>query len=422
MSNQSSGIFRAAAIERLSSPDQLEELVRITRPADWVATLVIGLAIAALVAWSIIGRIPTRVSGEGILIGDSGPVIDAVSSVSGRLGSVAVSVGDRVLQGQVIATVAQDDIEQRVRAAVEVQTEREREDAALAAAITRELTAKSQSFAAQKVGLEQSIGVAEDRASLLTKDLDTLRKLLATGLTTQPEIDQRRVDLNAARQRITDARNEILRLDAQKLDLETQRAQDRLASQFRVNDARRQSEQLAGLLARDTRLTSPRDGRVTEIKVSPGAVLATGTPVVAIEAEGAQLEAVIYIPAGRGKTVKPGMEVRIEPASVKREEYGTLIGTVVSISDFPATPQGMAAMLHNEDLVKRFAQAGALYQAVVRLERDATAAGGYRWSSGGGPPVRLTTGTVARAEVTTREQPPYELVVPLMRRLSGIDF
>src|SRR5665213_2004328 len=268
MSNQSSGIFRAAAIERLSSPDQLEELVRITRPADWVATLVIGLAIAALVAWSIIGRIPTRVSGEGILIGDSGPVIDAVSSVSGRLGSVAVSVGDRVLQGQVIATVAQDDIEQRVRAAVEVQTERQREDAALAAAITRELTAKSQSFAAQKVGLEQSIGVAEDRAALLTKDLDTLQKLLATGLTTQPEIDQRRVDLNAARQRITDARNEILRLDAQKLDLETQRAQDRLASQFRVNDARRQSEQLAGLLARDTRLTSPRDGRVTEIKVS----------------------------------------------------------------------------------------------------------------------------------------------------------
>ena len=45
---------------------------------------------------------------------------------------------------------------------------------------------------------------------------------------------------------------------------------------------------------------------------------------------------------------------------------------------------------------------------------------GYRWSSGSGPPTRLSTGTLARAEVTTREQPPIDLVVPIMRRLSGI--
>ena len=44
--------------------------------------------------------------------------------------------------------------------------------------------------------------------------------------------------------------------------------------------------------------------------VSPGAVLAVGAPVVAIESEGQKLEALIYIPAERGKNVKVGMPVR----------------------------------------------------------------------------------------------------------------
>ena len=42
----------------------------------------------------------------------------------------------------------------------------------------------------------------------------------------------------------------------------------------------------AGLLTQNTKIVSPIDGRVLEIKVSAGAVLAVGTPVVAIESEG----------------------------------------------------------------------------------------------------------------------------------------
>jgi HlyD family secretion protein len=97
-----------------------------------------------------------------------------------------------------------------------------------------------------------------------------------------------------------------------------------------------------------------------------------------------------------------------------------MIGTVASISEFPVTPEGMAAVLHNEALAKRFSGKGAPYAVVVQLQRDTKAASGYRWSSGKGPPIRLSTGTLVRAEVTTREQPPVDLVVPIMRRLSGI--
>ena len=111
-------------------------------------------------------------------------------------------------------------------------------------------------------------------------------------------------------------------------------------------------------------------------------MLAAGTPVVAIETEGASLEAIVYVPADRGKNVQPGMEARIEPSTVKREEFGAMIGKVANVSGFPVSPEGMAAVLHNDALVKRFSQEGAPYAVLVRFERDPGNVSGYRWSSG----------------------------------------
>lgn len=422
MTQQSNPIFRAAAVDRLASPDQLDQLVRVTRPVDWLAAVMIVLTIVALTGWGFWGRVPTRVAGDGLLIGDGGTIADAVAATAGRLGSVDVAVGDRVTEGQVVAHLSQGDIEARAAGAVATVREREREHQELGAAIDRELTALAASTSARKTGQEQVIASSEERAATLVGDLTALNAMIKQGLATQLDIEQLRVELSAARQRITDARNEIMALDGLKADREAQRARERMLSQFRVDDARREADQLSAALERDTRVVSPIAGRVTEIKVSPGAVLAPGTPVVAIETIEKTLRAMVYLPADGGKTVLPGMAVRIAPATVKREEFGTLMGTVVSVSDFPETPEGMAAILHNGDLVKKFAENGVLYGAVVQLTTDADSVSGYRWSSGNGPPAHLSSGTLAHAEITTRERRPVDLVLPLIRRMSGSDF
>ena len=41
--------------------------------------------------------------------------------------------------------------------------------------------------------------------------------------------------------------------------------------------------------------------------------------------------------------------------------------------------------------------------------------------SGRGLPIRLTSGTLIRAEITTRKQRPIDMVVPIIKRLTGID-
>jgi len=421
MSDLTQRTFRAVALQRAASPEQLDHLVRITRPFDWMLVFAICIALVAAVTWGVVGRVPTRAEGQGILISGGGRVVEAASSAAGRLATISVTVGDRVAQGQPIAEIVQTDIQQRHAAAVEVFREKERQHADLIEKTKRELAVKTQNLAKLEAAFNQVIKATTQRIEYLTNDVKTLEDLMAKGLTTRRTLEERRRDLTDAQQRKEDTFNEILKIRSTQSDLETQRERESQTSEFGLNDARRQMESAASLLTQNTQVISPVDGRVLEIKVSAGAVLSVGAPVISIESEGQKLEALIYIPAERGKNVKLGMPVRIEPSTVKREEFGTMVGTVVTISDFPMTPQGMAAVLHNDNLVTRFSKEGAAYAATVSLEPDPETVSGYRWAVGQGPPVRLSSGTLTRAEITTRRQRPLDLVVPLLKKYTGLD-
>lgn len=413
-------VFRAVAIERAASPEQLDHLVRITRPSDWIVAAVIALLLGTLIVWSLIGRIPTRAPGEGILVRSGERVVDAVSATSGRLASVDVAIDDKVLKGQPIARVVRMDTEQNLKGAQDILKEREREHAERTARVQAELAAKATNFAKLDEAFQQVVRAADQRIAYLTQDVENLSKLFAKGYTTRRTVEDRRQELTATEQRRKDALNEILKLQTSKTDLETQRERELRDSEDRRAEARRRVARFTEELGQNTQVLSPIEGQVIEIKVAPGSVLNPGTPVIGIQARGSVLEAVVYIPTDRGKSVKPGMEVRLEPSTVKREEFGTMIGTVLRVSEFPVSPQGMLAVLQNDSLVKQFSAAGPPYAASVRLATDESAYSGYRWAVGAGPQIRLTSGTLTKAEITTRAQRPLDLVLPLMKRLSGI--
>lgn len=420
MGDQPNKAFRAVALERAASLEQLDHLVTITRPVDWILTVVIFLTLGTAIAWGIFGRLPTRAPAEGIFVSSGGRVVDTVSGASGRLASIDVSVGDHVTKGQAVAGVSQTEVEQGYRDAMEVLREREGEHQNLKIKTQAELALKAQNSAKLEEAFNQIIKATDQRITYLTGDLSNLEGLLAKGYTTRRNVEDRRHELTDAQQRKEDTQNEILKLKEQKADLETQRQREIERSQYRLNEAHRQVDKLAGELGRDTKVVSPIEGRVLEIKVSPGSVLSVGTPVIVVETEGATLDAILYVAADRGKSVKLGMEVRLEPSTVKREEFGTMVGTVESISEFPITTQGMAAVLHNDGLVTRFSKGGAPYAARVRLKRDEGTVSGYQWAVGKGPALRLTSGTLTKAEITTRERRPIELIVPMLKRLTGI--
>jgi multidrug resistance efflux pump len=100
-------IFRQVALERLSSPEQLDQLMHITTPRGWLALLALIGLIVTVVAWSFNDTIPTQVLGRGILI-RGGQLARAVPTAAGQVNAVLVRAGDMVQPGQPLARITPD--------------------------------------------------------------------------------------------------------------------------------------------------------------------------------------------------------------------------------------------------------------------------------------------------------------------------
>jgi HlyD family secretion protein len=100
----SSTMFRRAALRRVSSPEQLDTVVRAALPRQWIALAALLAVVAAAVIWACVATIPTTLSGPGYLLPLGGQqTVDA--PVTGTLSALAVQVGEHVVPGEVLGTV-----------------------------------------------------------------------------------------------------------------------------------------------------------------------------------------------------------------------------------------------------------------------------------------------------------------------------
>jgi pyruvate/2-oxoglutarate dehydrogenase complex dihydrolipoamide acyltransferase (E2) component len=99
-----STIFRQSSLDRLSSPEQLDQLIRITSRRSWIALLALGAVVLSAVAWGLTGTVTTSVSEQGMFIRGGG-LFAVQTSTAGQVRSVSVSVGQKVNQGEAVAQV-----------------------------------------------------------------------------------------------------------------------------------------------------------------------------------------------------------------------------------------------------------------------------------------------------------------------------
>jgi pyruvate/2-oxoglutarate dehydrogenase complex dihydrolipoamide acyltransferase (E2) component len=86
-------LFRKVALERLSSPEQLDRLLQVTSPREWAALAALGLVLFTGLAWAVAGTVSTTAQGRGVFIRPAG-VQRIVSPQSGVLTNVLVRPGD----------------------------------------------------------------------------------------------------------------------------------------------------------------------------------------------------------------------------------------------------------------------------------------------------------------------------------------
>jgi len=174
--------------------------------------------------------------------------------------------------------------------------------------------------------------------------------------------------------------------------------------------------------AKDADIASPVDGTVAEIRLDEGAPVARGAVLLTIvpaAADAAPLTAALYLPLGDGKRIQPGMRVTLEPANVRREDYGSLIGRVMHVATLPVSAEALERKLKNPPLVASVLTAGPRIEVEVALETDAASPTGYRFTSSHGPGGKITLGTPCEAQITVERRRLLTLLVPAARRFVG---
>ena len=107
-------IFRKEALDRLSSPERLDELVEVVDPHSWMTLVAAAALIAVALVWSVVGRLPSTVTGRGVLIRPR-KVVELQPAGSGRLTALNVRVGDSVGKGTVLGTIDQAELRQELQ-------------------------------------------------------------------------------------------------------------------------------------------------------------------------------------------------------------------------------------------------------------------------------------------------------------------
>ena len=74
MSVQKGNIFRKKVVDRIKSPEQLDQYLRVTRPGAWITLFAILLFFVGLISWAVTGSIDTIVDAD-VLVHDKRAVI-----------------------------------------------------------------------------------------------------------------------------------------------------------------------------------------------------------------------------------------------------------------------------------------------------------------------------------------------------------
>ena len=104
-------LFRKNALDALSSPEQLDQPLRLLRPGQWLLLLSLGGFCITIAVWSVFGRLPVRISGKGVLIRTNSLTV-VQSETAGRLLELNNEIGDCVKRGHLMARI--DPVSQEV--------------------------------------------------------------------------------------------------------------------------------------------------------------------------------------------------------------------------------------------------------------------------------------------------------------------
>ena len=312
-------LFRKVALERASSPEQLDQLITITTPLGWLSLFAIGILLLVAIFWGIYGSIPTQVQGQGILLKKEG-IVSIQTQNAGKVTKINVEIGDVVEKAQVVARMQQDDLLEQIRQA---QLDLKNQKTAFEEKKKAETeSSKIQLAKLQQDQINQNQQIKNLEIQLIAQQAfkkqqqaskASYQKLVSQGIVSKTrvieienEIVRSDQNINMLKLDIERAKNQLKSIELEIKKIESTKTIDELGQSQQVERAQLEIRTLQNKFAESSQVVSPSKGRVVEIPKKEGDLVNPGTTLVLMEkiGEDTELEVVTYFSPLVGKQIQ----------------------------------------------------------------------------------------------------------------------
>ena len=411
-----SELFRKKALDRLSSPDRLDERVALIAPSWWVALAALFGVLGVAALWGACGRISTKVDGSGMLLEEHG-FQNVVSLSDGVMGELNVQEGSRVEKDDVLARVSLP--------LQQMELEAFREKLETLRTEWNELHAAAEQHRANRAAFHESMRASNaESVEKLTQILEKLKQLSDTyaelsgrGIVTQVESLRLLQDMLNGALQITQQQQENMRADVEKADFDLDFKRDFWQRQQKLMDAEMELKSKMARLLSQTLILSPAPGTIVNVQKSAGDKVSDGEVVFLLQpASSGTLHASAFIPAAKSKNVQEGQPVLVSPANAEPQRTGYMRGVVERVGRYPATFEQLMNVFKNQDLTQMLKGEEAAVTLEVRLIPDAGNPTGYQWTGKAPEGVRISAGTLCHVAVVVEQRAPLSYVLPWIRK------
>jgi len=417
-----SNLFREKSLQRLSSPERLDQLLQVINPIDWLILMALGLVVGAGLTWSIFGRISTVVIGRGVFIYPR-TITPFQSSATGRILQLSVRNGSMVKKGQIIGLMDQPELQSRLQQQKIRLTALESLDTSARTLAQTSGGLAQNSLNIQRSELLQSIRFNQALVQRLKKQLDNIRSLKAQGLITDTVFIQAEQAYFDRLREINNLRTQLTDLDRKQQEFKELKFQQQVERTNRVSEAKEDLALTERSLAAATRIVSPYAGRVLSISTNVGKLVTVGETLGTIQRldQGGKMVVLGYFIGGDGKRIKTKMKAQVSPDTTEQQRYGSILATINKTGEFPVTVNEVIAVVGKQELAQALIDQGRNIQIQALLTPSKDTISGYRWTTSEGPPLTISNGTTCKLLVTVEERAPITYVIPILRASTGIN-
>lgn len=424
-------IYRKASIEKLSSPEKLDKMVKLVSPKTLLSVIFILVIIISVITWGFLGTIPTKITGTGVIISDGG-THKILSNHEGRITEISVEPGDFVEVGDVIGWVENKgdldflnkliasreillaDITMKVTSEIDIKEVEIRK--------LNELLDESESII---TSYENDVDLAEENYNFWNEKYSSNKSLFENGILCESLLRETELSKNNSyvnllsleaefkqtQANISDSKESIAQITIEIIDLNNMEIND-----IQLKNIEEEIEIYKAKIA-DVKIISHLQGKVTENHLNKYDLVHIGDPVISVlEISESYMEdsIVAFVPIAQGQRVKAGMTINVYPVVYNKQEYGHMKAIVVEVSDFAISKEELQVKLGNDALVQQFLVMGALTEIKANLIIDKETVSEYYWSSKNGRTVEIPENAICQLSITLSEKKPIELVIPYL--------